>query len=213
MNTIPRSAGIGLLVYAVGTTVGFIGAGGPGGDYESAMVADYVDPSHYATSFGFWYLGALGTLGLLAFGHGLRRLGGAVGETAWALSIAAVATGVVGAFVGGGLVVALAEGGTAVQEGVPHPVVYTISEIGNLLALCGPAFFVGVVAIVMAARAGLPRWLSVFSVVAGLCGILLPFYFTIPVYLAWALVLGSRLVAKGSRRGTDATAPLAESLL
>ena len=79
MNTIPRSAGIGLLVYAVGTTVGFAGAGGPGGDYESAMVAGYVEPSHYATSIGFWYLGALAALGLLAFGHGLRRLGGAVG--------------------------------------------------------------------------------------------------------------------------------------
>jgi hypothetical protein len=199
MNTIPRSAGIGLLVYAVGTTVGFAGAGGPGGDYEPDIVAGYVDPSHYATSIGFWYLGALAALGLLAFGHGLRRLGGAVGETAWGLSVAGAATSVVGAFVGGGLVTALAEGGDAVRQGVPHPVVYTISEIGNLLALCGPAFFVGVVAIVLAARAALPRWLAVFSVVAGLCGILLPFYFTIPVYLVWALVFGGRLVVRGSR--------------
>jgi hypothetical protein len=39
MDTIPRSAGIGLLVYAVGTTVGFAGAGGPGGDYEPGIVA------------------------------------------------------------------------------------------------------------------------------------------------------------------------------
>ena len=52
MNTIPRSAGIGLLVYAVGTTAGFVGAGGPGGDYESAIVAGYVDPSHYASLTG-----------------------------------------------------------------------------------------------------------------------------------------------------------------
>src|SRR6476469_1920294 len=162
MNTIPRSAGIGLLVYAVGTTAAFVGAGGPGGDFESALVAGYVDPSHYARSLAFWYLGALAALGLLAFGHGLRRLGGAVGETAWALSIAAVAISVVG----GGLVVALAEGGAAVQQGVPLPVVYTISEIGNLLSLCGPAFFIGVLAIVLALRARLPRWLSVFSFLA-----------------------------------------------
>jgi hypothetical protein len=200
MDTIPRSAGIGLLVYAVGTTVGFAGAGGPGGDYEPGMVAGYVDPSHYATSLGFWYLGALAALGLLVFGHGLRRLGGVVGETAWGLSVAGAAISVVGAFVGGGLVVALAEGGDAVRQGVPHPVIYTISEIGNLLALCGPGFFIGVVAIVLAARAALPRWLVVFSVVAGLCGILLPFYFTIPVYLVWALIFGGRLVARGSRR-------------
>ena len=213
MNTIPRSAGIGLLVYAVGTTAGFVGAGGPGGDYEPTTVAGYVDPSHYATSLGFWYVGALSALGLLAFGHGLRRLGGAVGETAWALSVAAVAISVVGAFVGGGLVVALAEGGAAVQQGVPHPVVYTISEIGNLLALCGPAFFVGALALVLAARAGLPRWLSAFSVLAGVCGILLPVYFTIPVYLLWTLVFGARLVAKGSRAVRDTPARLETSLV
>lgn len=200
MNTIPRSAGIGLLVYAVGTTVGFVSAGGPGGDYEAASIASYVDPSSYPQTFGSWYLGALAALGLLAFGHGLRRLGGWLGDTVWALSIAGLATSVVGAFVAGGLVTALAEGGTAVQQGVPGPVVYTISEIGNLLALCGPAFFVGVVAILLAARAGLPRWLSIFSVVAGLCGILLPFYVTIPIYLIWALVFGVRLAVRGGRR-------------
>jgi hypothetical protein len=213
MNTIPRSAGIGLLVYAVGTTAGFVGAGGPGGSYEPDSIAGYVDPSHYATSLGFWYLGALAALGLLAFGQGLRRLGGAVGETAWALSVAGAATSVVGAFVGGGLVVALAEGGTAVQQGVPHPVVYTISEIGNLLALCGPAFFTGVVAILLAARAGLPRWLGVFSVVAGLCGILLPFYFTIPVYLIWTLVFGGWLLSRGSRRTEPMVSAAHESLV
>ena len=213
MNTIPRSAGIGLLVYAVGTTAAFVGAGGPGGDFESALVAGYVDPSHYAGSLLFWYLGALAALGLLAFGHGLRRLGGAVGETAWALSIAAVAISVVGAFVGGGLVVALAEGGAAVQQGVPLPVVYTISEIGNLLSLCGPAFFIGVLAIVLALRARLPRWLSVFSFLAGLSGILLPFYFVIPVYLLWAVTFGAWLVVKATPRLTDAPAPLEDSLV
>jgi hypothetical protein len=213
MNTIPRSAGIGLLVYAVGTTAGFVGAGGPGGSYEPDIIAGYLDPGHYATSIGFWYLGALAALGLLAFGHGMRRLGGAVGETAWGLSVAGAAISVVGAFVGGGLVVALAEGGTAVQQGVPHPVVYTISEIGNLLSLCGPAFFVGALAIVLAARAGLPRWLAVFSVVAGLCGILLPFYFTIPVYLVWTLVFGGRLVAGGTRHAQSADAVLNPSLV
>jgi hypothetical protein len=213
MNTIPRSAGIGLLVYAVGTTAGFVGAGGPGGDFESAVVAGYVDPSHYARSILFWYLGALAALGLLAFGHGLRRLGGAVGETAWALSIAAVAISVVGAFVGGGLVVALAEGGGAVQQGLPHAVVYTVSEIGNLLALCGPAFFIGVLAMVLAVRGRLPRWLSVFSFVAGLCGILLPFYFVLPVYLLWAITFGVWLVAKANPRLADSPAPLQDSLV
>ncbi|GAA2159000.1 hypothetical protein FHX52_2286 [Humibacillus xanthopallidus] len=207
MNTIPRSAGIGLLVYAVGATAGFVGAGGPGGSYEPTVVAGYVDPSHYTASLSFWYLGALSSLGLLVFGYGLRRLGGAVGETAWALSTAAVAASVVGAFVGGGLVVALAEGGGPVQQGLPHPVVYTVSEIGNLVSLCAPAFLVGVLAIVLAARARLPRWLRVLSALAGLSGILLAFYFTIPVYLLWAVIFGGWLVAKGARTRAATTEP------
>lgn len=195
---IPRTAGIGLLVYAIGVTACFVGAGGPGGEYDATGVAGYVDPSHYPQSIALWYGGALAALGLLAFGHGLRRLGGWLGETLWALTVAGLAISVVGAFVGGGLVTALAEGGAPVQAGIPHPVVYAISEIANLLALCGPAFFVGVAAILLAARGGLPRWLALFSAVAGVAGILLPFYFTIPVYLIWALVFGIRLVMRGS---------------
>ena len=90
---------------------------------------------------------------------------------------------------------------------------YTISEIGNLLSLCGPAFFIGVLAIVLAVRARLPRWLSVFSFVAGLCGILLPFYFVIPVYLLWAVTFGVWLVVKANSRLADAPAPLEDSLV
>jgi hypothetical protein len=213
MNTIPRSAGIGLLVYTVGTTAAFIGAGGPGGDYKSATISGYIDPSHYPTSLSFWYLGALSALGLLAFGYGLRRLDEPTGETAWAMSIAAMTTSVVGAFVGGGLVVALAEGGPAVRQGMPLAVVYTLSEIGNLLSLCGPAFFVGVLAIVLAARAQLPRWLGVLSALGGLCGILLPFYFTIPLYLLWTVTFGVWLIARASRPLAHAKASLEESLV
>ena len=99
------------------------------------------------------------------------------------------------------------------QGGVPQPVVYTISEIANLLTVCAPAFFVGVAAIVLAVRAGLPTWLKVFSVIAGICGILAPFYFTIPVYLIWAVTFGAWLVVKATPRLADAPAPLEDSLV
>ena len=143
MNQVSRMAGAGLLVYGIGTTIGFAGAGGPGGDYEPDIVAAYFDPRHYPTAMAFWYVGALSALGLVLFGLGLRRSGGQVGEALWALAVAGTAVSVTGAFVGGGLVVAAAEGGPAVQGGVPQPVVYTISEIANLLTVCAPALFVG----------------------------------------------------------------------
>ena len=208
MNQISRMTGAGLLVYGIGTTIGFAGAGGPGGDYEPDIVAAYFDPRHYPTAMAFWYVGALSALGLVLFGLGLRHLGGQVGEALWALAIAGTAVSVTGAFVGGGLVVAAAEGGPAVQGGVPQPVVYTISEIANLLTVCAPALFVGAAAIVLAVRAGLPTWLKVFSIIAGVCGILAPFYFTLGV---WVLVFGTWAMVRGGRQTAKVPSPRTES--
>jgi hypothetical protein len=92
--------------------------------------------------------------------------------------------------------VAMAEGGSAVPAGVPHPVVNTITEIGNLVSWCAPALFVGIVAILVSRVPTLPRWLRIFSTVAGVCGILAPFLFTFFLYLVWVLVFGVALVAK-----------------
>jgi hypothetical protein len=209
MHTVPRPAGLGLLVYGLGTAIAFIGAGAPGGDYEGALVGDYIATSHFAPAFAFWYVGALAAVGLLVFGHGLRDLP-SVGGLLEGLAIAATATSVVGAFVSGGLEVAMAEGGSAVRAGVPHPVIYTITEIGNLLAICSPALFVGVAALVLARRSALPGWLRGFCVVAGLCGILAPFYFTYFVYLLWTVVAGVFLIAS---RTTRPAAEPADSLV
>ncbi len=199
MPPIPRTAGAGLLVYAVGTTLGAVASGSPGGDYESSLVSQYIASSHWLVAFGAWYLAALSALGLIVAGAALRRLGGWLGEVLWGLSIAGTATSVVGAFVSGGLVVAMAEGGEAVQTGVPYPVVYTITETGNLLAACAPALLVGVGAILVAVNLPMPGWLRGFTVLAGVCGILAPLYFTFAVFLLWAVVAGIALVRAGSR--------------
>jgi hypothetical protein len=79
---------------------------------------------------------------------------------------------------------------------VTHPTVYTLTEIGNLLSWCAPALFIGLVAVLLSRAASLPRWLRVFSVVAGVCGVLAPFFFTYFVYLLWTLVFGLTLVAR-----------------
>ena len=194
--TTTRKAGLGLVVYVIGTLAGFLGVAAPGGDYQPDAVAGYVSSGHFWPAFGFGYVGVLSALGLLAFGHAARTLWPRAGDVVWPLMIAGTATSVVGGFVITGVVVSFAEGGAPVSAGVPHPVVYVFGEVGNLLALCGPAFFVGVAALVLARAAGLPTWLRVWAVPAGLCGILLPFYFTIPVYMLWVLALGIWLAAR-----------------
>jgi hypothetical protein len=195
MRSIHRAGGVGLLAYGIGVTGAFLTLGAPGGDYTASAVESYIASGHWPTAFALGYVGALASLGLLVFGQSLRSLGGAVGELVWGLSIAGTTTGVVGAFVAVGIDVAMAEGGHVVQEGVSFTVIYTISEIGNLLSVCGPAFFAGAIALVLAARASLPGWVRAFSGVAGVCGILAPFYVTLFVFALWTVVFGSVLAA------------------
>jgi hypothetical protein len=191
-----RTAGAALLVYGVATFVANTLIAAPGGDYEPRVVARFVDSGHFPVAFAAAYLGCFGALAILPFVMGIRGELGPLSDLAWGLGVAAATAGVVGWFVTAGVDVAMAEGGSTVPAGVPDPVVYTITEIGNLLSWCAPALFVGVVAILLSRVHTLPRWLRVFTAVAGVCGILAPFFFTFFLYLLWVLVLGATLVAR-----------------
>lgn len=197
-SSIPRAAGAALLVYGVGTAAAFLFSGAPGGEYTTAMVRDYVARGHWTAAFVLWYVGALSVLALLFLGSSLRRAH-RHGEVLWGLCVAGAATGVTGAFVSAGVDVAMAEGGRTVRSGVALPVVYTMTEIGNLLAVCAPALLVGVAALVLALRSSLPLWLRVFSAVAGVCGILAPFFFTYFLFTLWTVVAGVTVLASGRR--------------
>lgn len=194
-----RTAGAALLVYALATFTAGVLIAAPGGDYEPALVSDFVSSGHTTTAFAAAYLGILGSVALLPFVLWARAELAHVGELAWGLGVAAATTGVVGWFITGGVAVAMAEGGSGVRAGVAAPTVYAMTEVGNLIAWCAPALLVGIVAILLSRGAALPRWLRVFSVVAGVCGILAPFYFTFFIYLLWALVLGVVLVSRRVR--------------
>lgn len=191
-----RTAGAALLVYASATFVANTFIAAPGGEYEPKLVTDFVSSGHYAGTFAFAYLGCLGAVALLPFVLGVREELGHLGELAWGLGVAAATTGVIGWFISGGVDVAMAEGGSRVKAGVTHPTIYTLTEIGNLVSWCAPALFMGIVAILLSRVASLPGWLRIFSVVAGVCGILAPFFFTFFVYLLWTLVMGVALVAQ-----------------
>ncbi len=196
--TTRRTAGFALLLYGVATFVATALIGAPGGQYEPAKVTAFVDSGHFALAFAAAYVGCLGAVAVLPFVLGIRSELGSRGDLAWGLGVAAATTGVVGWFISAGVDVAMAEGGTVVPAGVPHPVVYTITEIGNLVSWCAPALFVGIVAILLSRVPTLPRWLRIFSVVAGVCGILAPLFFTFFLYLVWVLVLGAVLATKST---------------
>ena len=203
-SPIPRWAGIGLLVYVIGNVAAFMSTGAPGGDFSAADVAAYIAPGHAATAFAIWYVDALSVLALVVFGAGIRKLPG-VGLPLSALATVAAAVSVTGTWLAGGVTVGMLEGGTAVRDGVPAPVVYLLTEIGDLMAACGPAMCIGIIGIVLALRGVLPVWLRVVAVIGGVCGILAPFYFTYFLYVLCVVVLGVAIVAT---RRTPAVARL-----
>lgn len=217
-----RTGGIALVTYGVVTTLAFMNSA-PGGAYSDSDVVAFISSGHSWAAFALAYLGIIGALAILVLGIHLRDEVGANGpngsvgsggsggsdgsgrDLVGALAVTGAATSLTGWFVTGGIAVAMAEGGAPVRDAIAHPVVYTLGEIGNLLAVCSPALCVGVIAIVLAARAALPRWLRVFSVVAGVCGILAPFFFTYFLFVLWTVVAGVFL--SRSERGTATTGP------
>jgi hypothetical protein len=201
-----RTGGIALLVYGLATAFAFM-SNAPGGDYNDPNITQFIAPGRMWIAFGLAYLGILGALAALVFGHYMRDEVGSARDVFSGLAVAATVTSLVGWFLTGGVAVAMAEGGPAVREAVPHPVVYTLTEVGNLLAVCAPALCIGVAAVLLAARSGLPRWLRSFSVVAGVCGVLAPFYFTYMVFVLWTVVAGVTLVVAGRRASAPVPAP------
>lgn len=203
-----RSAGIALAGYGLLTLAALLGMGTPGGDYEPAKVSGFLAADHFPAAAVFGYVGVLASFGLLVFARGARRLVGDAADVVWALGIAATSAGVVGAVASAGIAVAAAESGSPVRDGVPLPVVQMLGEITGLVFACVPALFAGVIAIILARRSALPAWLRVFSVVAGVCGVLAPAFFTLFLFVLWTLVLGGWLAVNGHRLGAAEPVPV-----
>lgn len=204
METSRRAAGFGLLAYGIGTPVAFMSIGSPGGDYSDEAVSSYVSSGHWAAAFVLAYIGAFASLGLLVFASRMRHELRSAGHVLWGLAVAGTAAGVIGWFLVGGVAVAFAEGGTALAN-VPHPVVYMVTEMSNLVAVCASAFFVGAAALVLAARATLPSALRIASYVAGVCGLLAAFFFPIFLFWLWAIAFGVWAVTTETRSTARST--------
>ncbi len=204
-----RVAGFALLAYGLITFIAFAD-NAPGGDYKESAVTRFISSGHMWAAFGWAYLGVLGALGLLVFGLMVREAAGAARDLVTGLAVVGTATSLVGWFVTGGMAVSTAEGGAPVRDHIAHAVVYTLSETGNLLAVCSPALCTGAAAIVLAGKAAMPTWLRVFSVVAGICGILAPFFFTYFVFVLWTVTAGVALASRrAAREGAGLPATLA----
>lgn len=205
MTTSRRTAGLGLLAYGIATPVAFMTSGSPGGNYDEHTVANYMSSGHWVTSFVLAYLGAFAALGLLPFARGMRAGMPTGGDVFWGLMVGGTAAAVVGWFLVGGVAVVFAEGGSALAN-LPHPVVYALSEMSNLVAVCASAFLVGSAALVLAARGALPSPLRVLTAVAGVCGLLAAFFFPLFLFWIWAIGFGLWVATSRARQGRPAAA-------
>jgi hypothetical protein len=205
MNTSRRTAGLGLLAYGIGTPVAFMTIGAPGGDYEDSIVTSYIAGGHRATAFALAYLGVFATLGLLPFASRMRSELRSGGEIFWGLTVGGTAASVIGWFLLGGIPVVFGEGGSALA-GLPHDVVYALSELGILVTVGAGSFLVGAGALVMGARASLPGALRVACLAGGVCGILAAFFFPLFLFWLWAIGFGMWMAVAGAREGQPVVA-------
>ena len=185
-----RTAGLGLLVYGLGTGGAFMLIGAPGGMYDDDTVTTYLSSGHWALAMMLAYVGAFASLGPIVWAARVRHELRSGGDLLWGVSLAAAGAGVVGWFLVGGMSVSFAEGGAAVAT-LPHSVVYLVSEMSDLVAICASAFLVGVGALVVAARAALPGWLRIATYLAGACGILAAGWFTLFLFWLWTIGFGA----------------------
>jgi len=198
MDISRRTAGLGLLAYGIGTPVAFMGIGAPGGDYEENVVTSYISSDHRVTAFALAYLGALAALGLLPFASRMRSEFRSGGDVFWGLMVGGAAASAIGWCLLGGIPVVFGEGGSALA-GLPHDVVYALSELSILVAVGASAFLVGSAALVIATRASIPTALRMASIVGGVCGILAAFYFPLFLFWLWAIAVGAWTLASRAR--------------
>jgi hypothetical protein len=194
MNTSQRSAGLGLTAYGLGTAAATMTIGSPGGAYSNSQVASFVASDHWLSAVPLAYVGAFAGVGLIGFASFMKHQVGRSGDLLSNVLVAALASAGIGWFLVGGVTVAFAEGGSAMAA-VPHPVVYLLTEICNLVAIYCAAFFVGIAAVVVALRSSLPRWSRLATFIAGLCGILAGFFFPLFLFWLWAITFGIWLAA------------------
>lgn len=198
MDISRRTAGLGLLAYGIGTPAAFMSIGSPGGDYEDSAITAYMASGHWYTAFALAYLGAFAALGLLPFARRMKSELSSGGDMLWGLAVGGTAAAVIGWFLVGGVAVVFAEGGSALTA-LPHPVVYALTEMSNLVAVCASAFLVGCAALVLAAKGSLSAPLRATTAVAGVGGLLAAFFFPIFLFWLWAIGFGIWTAATGAR--------------
>jgi hypothetical protein len=204
MNTSRRTAGLGLLAYAIGTPVAFLGVGAPGGNYDDGTVRNFISSGHLVIAIAMAFLGAFATLGLLPFASRMRSELRSGGDVFWGLTVAAVAASVIGWFLVAGVPVVYAEGGKALT-GLPHGVAFALGTLSMQMVATAGTFLVGAALLVLAARAPLPGAIRAITIVGGVAGLIAAFYFPVFLFFLAAIVLGGWTLASGTREAATPT--------
>jgi len=207
-------AGAGAIAFSVFaapvSVVSLVVPSAPGGTYSESDVANYVSIGFLPTVIVTGYLALAGVLGLICLLGYLRELIGAEGGSKlaasvfWGAGLAATASMAVSWGLLTGIAVAAAEGGRAAS--VPHPVIYLLSDAGKnvLFGSGGILFGLALIALMVASRGRLPKWLRWLSLVVGVLAVASPALFPAFAIPIWGIVIGVWLIVAG-RAATSAT--------
>jgi hypothetical protein len=209
-------AGAGAIAFGVLTFLAFVVANPPGSTYKASDVERYLATGHRVSVIVAMYLGWLGVLGLICLLAHLRGyLGGVSGDSItrsvfWGAGIAAAASFALGWSVDGGQIIAHLEGGKSLA--VSPQVTHLISEVGSVLFIFGSGSALlgfGLIALALGSQQTLPRWLRWTTLVAGVCGVAGPAFFTFYLVLVWSIVVGGWLLLAGRVSSAETALPSA----
>jgi hypothetical protein len=207
-------AGVGGITFGTLTVVAVFVSNMPGSNYKASDVADYLAKGHRVAGIVAMYLGFLAVGGLICLLAHLRDVLGAEPGNAraasilWGTGLAAAASFAIGWGVAGGQIIAHLEGGSGLS--IAPPVTHLIGELGVIFIFGSGSVLLGfsLIALMLASRTALPKWLRWSTLLAGLCGIAGPAFFTFFLLLLWAIVTGVWLLVAG--RGSEPAAMAAQ---
>jgi hypothetical protein len=184
-------AGLGAVAFGILAFVAMMVGNGPGGNYSTKSVADFLAKGHRPAVIVSLYLMLIATVGLLLVVRRLREATiGTRGTLVWGFGVAAVAAWLAGYILAMSPALSLAYSGGHLKT-LSGPLTYSISEAGWAMAYGAGGALLGCALVTFAWGAvAVPAWVRWSTAVAGVAALLGVAWFPFFLVYLWAIVLG-----------------------
>ncbi len=190
MNKVEKQvAGIGGIVGGVGYLIAFVIVGSA--EYTAATMADYISKDNFPVVIGLTALMFIGLMGMIRLAAGIRLL---LKDSVAAQTYLASQLLSVGLIAAGWLLIVNASFAVNIGDtpAIDPAISYTFDQAGTGMVLLGGGLMLtsALVALFMASKGTLPKWLRVAALIMGIISIT-PFPGAVFMLALWPIVAGA----------------------